>query len=306
MQVNVLLDILFELLQKQKLTAGYLAEKYGISNRTVYRYVEKLSESVPLQIKRGRDGGVFLSECYKLPCNFLTEEEYACTQEAFSVAYEHYGDERFLSAKRKLFAQRKSETKNNLLTEDSNAFFIDDGAWESLNGFAEKLRLLKFCIAERRTLSVEYLTPRNERVSVKIDPHALIFQKQTWQVFAFCHEKRAFRAFRLGKILSAVQSGELFVKRSFEEELSVSKSSAKTLFVRLEVAKSALSSVQDWLGAENVRQQDEKWYADVPLPDDENLTGKLLSFGAGVQVLEPKSLRVKIAKELKKTMAFYT
>lgn len=307
MQINVLLDIFFELLQKQKLTASYLAEKHGISARTVYRYVEKLSENVPLQIKRGRNGGVFLSECYKLPQNFLTAEEYACAQEAFSVAYEQFGDERFLQAKSKLFAQEKSERKNVLLTEEVGSFFIDCSGWDGLDAFTEKLRLFKTCIAERYTLAIEYLSPRNERVSLKIDPHALLFQKHAWQAYAFCHEKRTFRSFRLGKILCAVQTGERFVKRDFQEELIRAKTIlTKTIDVRLEISKASLSAVQDWLGAERLRQQGEKWYADVTLPDDETLTGTLLAFGANVQVLAPKSLREKIVKETKKTMALYT
>jgi len=82
MQFKILLDILFELLQKQKLTASYIARKHELSPRTVYRYVEKLSECVPLQVKRGRDGGIFLSECYKLPLNFMTETEYVSVRAA--------------------------------------------------------------------------------------------------------------------------------------------------------------------------------------------------------------------------------
>ena len=82
--------------------------------------------------------------------------------------------------------------------------------------------------------------------------------------------------------------------------------SPKNIFVRLEIAKPALSTVQEWLGVESLRQQEDKWYADVSLPDDETLMATLLSFGSKIKVVEPPALREKIAKEVKKTMALYT
>ena len=43
MNTEILLDMLFEFLSKRRVTAHYLAEKYNVSERTVYRYVEALS-----------------------------------------------------------------------------------------------------------------------------------------------------------------------------------------------------------------------------------------------------------------------
>lgn len=307
MQFKILLDILFELLQKQKLTASYLSKKHNLSARTVYRYIEKLSECVPLQVKRGRDGGIFLSNCYKLPANFFSEQEYFSAQEALSLAYQQYGDERFLLIKKKLAAEEKSERNQTLFSEKTGCIFIDGSGWDYLNGFTEKLRLMKACIDGRIVLEIEYLSPRNEKSLRKIEPHALIFQKNAWQVYAFCHKKRSFRTFSLGRIISAVQTEEHFLKREFSQEAVLSTPTpAKMVSVRLEIEKSALPIAQEWLGVEVLRQQAEKWYADVLLPDDEALTAKLLSFGARVKVVEPYALKEKIAKEVKKTMALYT
>ena len=48
MKFVILLDIFFELLAKRKITASYLAQKYEVSVRTVYRYVDILSMTVEL------------------------------------------------------------------------------------------------------------------------------------------------------------------------------------------------------------------------------------------------------------------
>ena len=76
MKYALLLKILFDLLGKRKVTASYLSEKYDISPRTVYRYVEELAKVAPVYVKRGRDGGVSIADNYKLPMGFMTEKEY--------------------------------------------------------------------------------------------------------------------------------------------------------------------------------------------------------------------------------------
>ena len=192
-------------------------------------------------------------------------------------------------------------------TEETGSIFIDSSGWDGLNVFTQKLRLIKLCIQERFVLEIEYLSLRNERSLRKIEPHALIFQKNAWQVYAFCHKKRSFRTFSLGKIITAIQTGERFLKRSFDKDSVFSAQTAtKTVNVRLEVAKSSLSAIQDWLGVEALRQQGDKWYAEAMLPDDETLLSKILAFGAGIKVIEPLTLREKISKEMKKTIALYT
>ena len=101
MKYEILTDILFELLSKRKVTARYLAEKHATSERTIYRYLDILAVSVPLQIQRGRNGGVFISDSYKLPVNFMTKEEYGAAIEALGAMYSQLPEERFLAARRR-------------------------------------------------------------------------------------------------------------------------------------------------------------------------------------------------------------
>ena len=51
---------------------------------------------------------------------------------------------------------------------------------------------------------------------------------------------------------------------------------------------------EEWLGIENIVKQGENYFAEVTLPDDESLIGKILSMGAGVKVLSPVSLKQRI------------
>ncbi len=102
MRLDILLSMTFELLEKGKITARAFAERYALSIRSVYRYVKRLAPFLPLKIKQGRGGGIFLEEKYLLPVGFLNEEEYEGVQRALSLAYASEQREVFLSAKRKL------------------------------------------------------------------------------------------------------------------------------------------------------------------------------------------------------------
>ena len=109
MKFVILLDMFFELLAKQKVPAPYFAQKYDLSVRTVYRYVDRLSMALPVYVKTGRNGGICIPENYKLPKGFLSKEDYLATLEALSLAYENNPDEKFLNAQKKLSSLMRSE-----------------------------------------------------------------------------------------------------------------------------------------------------------------------------------------------------
>lgn len=52
-----------------------LAERLGVSERTIFRDVDALSDSEPISIERGRYGGVFLTDTYALNRLYLKNEE---------------------------------------------------------------------------------------------------------------------------------------------------------------------------------------------------------------------------------------
>lgn len=308
MKYEILTDILFELLSKRKVTARYLAEKHATSERTIYRYLDILAVSVPLQIQRGRNGGVFISDSYKLPVNFMTKEEYGAAIEALGAMYSQLPEERFLAARRKLSAQAKSESRDLTLSGAVGTILVDSGTWGDTRSFSEKLRLFEGCIRDCAVLEVDYNSRMGEHTHRRIEPHVLVFKQSVWYVYAFCRKKRAFRLFRLGRISTAVLTGEKFIRRPFRREdipLNYWTDETSSVDVRLEVSEEAFADVQDWLGGENLRRTDEKWYADVRLPDDSVLIRKIVSFGATVKVLFPESVRQKVRETAEKIALLY-
>lgn len=307
MKFAILLAILFDLLAKRKVTATYLAEKHEISPRTVYRYVDLLSMTVPVYVKRGRNGGICISDNYKLPVGFMTVEEYESAIEALTAMYSQLPEERFLSVMRKLSAQMKSESRDLTLSGELGTIVVDGGTWGDTRNFSEKIRIVQDALKETEILDVEYRSRSGEKTQRKIEPHVLVFKQGVWYVYAFCHKQRAFRLFRLGRIFSATRTGETFRKRQItRDEIPLNYwTSDKTVDARFAVREKGFVDALDWLGVENLQQRNGKWYADVTLPDDESLVRKIVSLGDGIQVLEPSDLKERVKAEAQNLLNLY-
>lgn len=66
MKIDRLVGIIFMLLQKSKVTAPYLANKFEVSRRTINRDIEVLCKAgIPLITTQGINGGISIAEnCY--------------------------------------------------------------------------------------------------------------------------------------------------------------------------------------------------------------------------------------------------
>lgn len=76
MKINRLLEITIILLNRGTITAKELAERFGVSTRTIYRDVDVLSTAgVPVFTNKGNGGGISLLENYSLNKTLITEHE---------------------------------------------------------------------------------------------------------------------------------------------------------------------------------------------------------------------------------------
>jgi len=61
MQINRLLEIVCVLLRQKTVTARELAERFEVSQRTIYRDVDALSVAgIPIYTEKGKGGGISL------------------------------------------------------------------------------------------------------------------------------------------------------------------------------------------------------------------------------------------------------
>ena len=76
MSVSRLFEMLYILLERDRVTATELAQRLEVSVRTVYRDAQALCEAgIPLCAERGRDGGLSILPGCRLNRALLTEQE---------------------------------------------------------------------------------------------------------------------------------------------------------------------------------------------------------------------------------------
>ncbi len=217
---DVFLSILFDLLQNRRSTAPALASKYGVSPRTIYRWVNRLSAFVPLRIERGRQGGIFLYDDYRLPTNFFTEEEHEGLISALHLAYAKTANPHLLSAKEKLDAVKISAPSCAVC----NAGDIWVYPTEEEEALAVKISCTQAALKEKKVLRIllEEQRDRTEKAPARkeyaVEPHLLVLRGGNWYLWAFSYIMRSFYPFPLNEILGVFKTNDRFRPRKFSSE----------------------------------------------------------------------------------------
>ena len=305
MKYQIMIGMLFTLLAKRKVSAGELAAKYGVSKRSVYRYVDEMTVAgIPIDLSRGAQGGIYISDAYKLPRGLFTRDEYARTVDAMRVMNDALRDPDLTNAIEKLTSLMKREKFDTSL---SGNILVDSGTWGDERRFADKLALIERATEERMALEIDYTDRGGERTRRTILPHLLVYKQNVWYVYAYCNLRGGFRLFKLGRVRSVRKTGETFERIPFRREdipLSFWKAQ-KEADAKFKISPECLPFAEEWLGVANVYEQNGEYFAEAILPDDESLVGKILSAGAGFTVLSPASLVEKVRAETAKIFACY-
>ena len=307
MKYTVLMRILFMLLAKKKVTAKEISDKFEISKRTVYRYMDELSLAhVPIMVERGQNGGFYIADSFKLPCSYLTQEEYDKLSALVSAFSETFRDDEEVNAlKEKLFLSVKSARATSPV---ASPILIDSSNWNDYGGHSEKINIATEAINESKTLKISY-HDRNGEVSKRvIEPHALILKQGLWYLFAYCRTREDFRLFKISRIEYA-HFGEAFSKRLFDaKNLPFNEwySSIEREEVELIVDESVKSDVEEWLGIDCVSVSPSgRITASCSLPYDKGLVSEIMKYGKKITVVKPEKLKRDIAENAKELLKLY-
>ena len=306
MKLQSLIEILFILLSRNKVSAKYLADRLGVSLRSIYRYVDELSIILPIYNTRGRNGGFSVSETYKLPASFLTKEESEFLTGVLSGMINETNSKMLTVILDKITAITKKGNENTTL--DFGNLIIDGGPWGDVEGYKESVIFFENAIENKKVVHISYLSKNGVSSSREIEPHILILKQGLWYVYAYCLERNEFRLFKLGRIESANDTGKTFEKRSTENVKETLKTWYENLSVEsvtLEVDKTVKADVEEWLGVDKIHTTKDGILAVFNLPIDDILVGKILSFGSKVKVVEPVSLKNAVKKAAEGVMNLY-
>ena len=206
MKIDRLIGILSILLQREKVTAPYLAEKFEVSRRTINRDIEDICKAgIPLVTSRGPGGGISIMEGYSMDRTLITSGEMDAILAGLRSLDSVSG-----SARYRLLMDKLAFGKQDLISSDSS-ILINLSSWYR-QSLAPKIHLIQEAAETRRHIRFTYYSPMGE-TSRTIEPYLLVFQWSSWYVWGFCLMRQDYRLFKLNRMVDLECCQEVFDKR---------------------------------------------------------------------------------------------
>lgn len=295
MQISRLIEIIYILLDKKIVTAAYLAEKFEISVRTVYRDIEALSQAgFPIYAERGRNGGIRIMDGYCLDKSMLTENDRS----------EIVGAVAGFAALGAADGQTVQRLKNILGGRDEPDWIrIDFSDW--CGSQPDLYQTVKSCISEKRMLSFDYYNSKGEMSHRKTFPVQLMFKSRAWYLSAYCYDKNQMRFFKLRRMKRA-SVGERCNAPEFSFPVNNTERYSYSTEVVLKISGRMAYRVYDDFDEEEIsRKEDGSFIVTCSYPVDDWVYGMILSYAESCEVLSPADIRENIREKLSAMMSIY-
>lgn len=299
MKAEKLLKMIYILLGQPQLSAPALADKLEVSVRTVYRYVETLSAAgFPVYATRGRNGGIALMDQFKLTSTMVDRQEQANILAALqSLRTLHVDDGVTLDKLAAIFQQAPVAWLK-----------IDPTVWQPNEDQTANLSLLKTAILQGQFVQFNYLNAANDYRQRQVYPYQVLFKDHAWYLQAYAVDRRAMRLFKLTRIDELVLSSaphdmpERPWLTAQAEPVPMPKKIAVVLTVD---ARLKYRVREEFRQADVAVQSNGQFLIHCLLSDSDWLITYLLSFGAGLRVIAPLSVKARLKSELQKMLANY-
>lgn len=199
-RLSRLTAILTQLQTKRLITSTFLAEKFNVSVRTIYRDIRALEQSgVPIVTEEGK--GYSLLEGYRLPPVSFTENEANALITAEKIIVRNKDAslvKEYTAAIEKIKAVLRHSTKDNVELLSNRMLVSHNYTDDNTSSYLSSLQV---ALTNFNLTKMAYQKPDSGESSVRIvEPFALLSTQGNWLLVAWCRLRTGFRLFRLDRI----------------------------------------------------------------------------------------------------------
>lgn len=303
-RIDRLTAILIQLQTKRWITSSEIADRYEISQRTVYRDIRALEEAgIPIGAEAGK--GYCLVEGYRLPPVMFTREEAAAmliAEKLINKLTDASVKTNFGFAIDKIKAVlpfQEKEVIDNLNSKVEVFFHKPSGGDEYPDTY---LISIQKALANNKCVSIDYhaLHSQEKTCGRIIDPLGLVFYGNAWHLIGYCKLREGMRDFRLDRInnLEVINEcarekkpGEL--KRYFEEYWQTADLYEVKVWFDNEVART-ITSMKYYFGYIDEYEENNGTVISFAVTDYSYIAHWLLSFGDKICIVQPDALKEKM------------
>jgi len=299
MKLDRLLGILNILLQNDRVTAPFLADKFEVNRRTIGRDIDALCRAgIPIVTHQGTGGGISIAEGFKLDKSILTADELSGIIAALKGIGSVSEQARIESTLDKLGANSESVVS---MCEP----VVIDLASHYKGHLTPRIETIKRAILERRLIEFNYCYSKGE-THRRIEPYLIVFQWTSWYVFGFCLERQDWRMFKLRRLWGLISCDEHYTLRDLPPDRRDFNShfSDDIKLVAL-FDKSEKYKIIETYGMDSYAETAEGLRLESGFTNRSEIISWLLGFGGKVKVLEPLDIALEIQAAAKNILSNY-
>ncbi|MFF2885476.1 helix-turn-helix transcriptional regulator [Paenibacillus sp. NPDC057967] len=304
MKLERLISMVYMLLNNEILSASELADKYNVSQRTIYRDIETIcAAGIPVVSYQGVNGGYGIMEEYKMDRSLLGSYDVDSLVTVLQSMSTVFQDERAAETIRRLKTIQNGQQGSSLS--------LDIGGRTI---YRKSLQLLRDSIAELRVVRFQYISLKNERLVRTVEPVQLLYRNDSWYLYGYCRSRLDYREFKLSRMEELKSIGQHFTDRhqpqaNRDEWNGYQLQESNVVTVVIHFSATSLARALDRL-----HLAEKEYHEDGSLTvrfqsDERSLTGWLphliLGFGEDAEVIEPPALRVHLAQKLHQMLGKY-
>ncbi|MFI8092826.1 helix-turn-helix transcriptional regulator [Streptomyces sp. NPDC086080] len=322
MRAARLIKMVLLLQSRSSMTAAELARELEVSERTVTRDAQALSEAgVPVYADRGRLGGYRLIGGYRTRLTGLARgEAEALFLSGVPGALREMGLEDAASAARLKVSAALLPSHRDASRTAAQRFHLDAPSWFSEPTTPGLLPVVADAVWDDRRITARYRRGESE-VERRLEPYGLVLKAGVWYLCARVAGHGSFRVYRIDRF-TAAEAGEERFERAEEFDLPAfwverAEQFARSLLraevvVRLSArGVRRLAHAVDPLAAREAlagagEPGEDGWVRVIlPVESEEVAHHQLTALGAEVEVVAPASLRERFAVEAARMASLY-
>jgi len=313
LQASRLFEIIYLLLNKDRVTAKELAERFGVSTRTIYRDVDAISlAGIPVYTEKGKGGGISL-----LP-DFVLNKSILSDQEQSEILASLQGLTQIHSVDADHVLEKLSTVFNKTAAKWLEVDFTD-WSFEQQDFWSD----FKSAILKKLIVEFDYYSSYSEMTRRRVEPLQLWFKSRNWYLKAYDLNKCDIRVFKLSRVRNMNVTDEVFTERNLLVDETVSGSlqtkdkKAETTSPRQENkrpdvtlklrirSEMAYRVLDEFASVVEEERSDGSYIVSLCWPEDNWVYGTILSFGEYIEVLKPEHIRDIIREKAKKVYEIY-
>lgn len=309
-RLDRIVAILIQLQSKRVVTAQELADRFQVSQRTIYRDIRSLEVSgVPIISEAGL--GYSIMEGYRLPPIMFTREEASSFVAAEKLMQKFtdkslgaYHDSAMFKVKSVLRGKEKDwveALESQVVIDPAHTLFNEK--------IPDALEILFESIAEKRQVELSYESLKaGETTHRNVEPVGLFYENNYWYILGYCHLRKDYRQFRTDRMQAIRRTAKPFslLHRSldyYRENRESEEKTRVTIIVDKKVANYIRNSRKQYGFVSESVGKDAVEMTFMTAWIDEGFARWFLMFGDYANILEPEQLKLRVAELLRKQAA---